>query len=74
LTLKDGRKLTETVTKVKGDPLANPMTHDDILAKFWTNVDFSQKISRKKAEELLDKLLNLEQLDSVRKLIPLMVA
>ncbi len=73
VTLKDGRKLTETVTKVKGDPLTNPMTHDDIIAKFWTNVDFTQKISKKKAEELLDRLLNLEKLDSVRKLIPLLV-
>jgi 2-methylcitrate dehydratase PrpD len=72
--LKDGRKLTETVTKVKGDPLTNPMTHDDIIAKYRVNVDFTQKISRKKAEELLDRLLNLEKLDSVRKLIPLMLA
>jgi 2-methylcitrate dehydratase PrpD len=72
--LKDGRKLIETVTKVKGDPLTNPMTRDDIIAKFWLNGDFSQKISRKQAEELLDRLLNLEKLDSVRKLIPLMIA
>jgi 2-methylcitrate dehydratase PrpD len=74
VTLKDGRKLTETVVNVKGDPLTNPMTHDEIIAKFWVNVDFTQKISRKKADELLDKLLNLEKLDSVRKLIPLLVA
>ena len=73
VTLKDGRKLTETVTKVKGDPQNNPMTHDDIIAKFWTNVDFSQKISKKKAAQLLDTLLNLEKVDSVRKLIPLLV-
>jgi 2-methylcitrate dehydratase PrpD len=74
VTLKDGRKLAETVTKVKGDPLANPMTRDDIIAKFWVNVDFTQKISRKKAAELLDKLLSLEKVDSVRKLIPLLTA
>ncbi len=74
VTLKDGRKLTETVTKVKGDPQNNPMTHEDIIAKFRVNVDFTQKISRQKAQELLDKLLNLEKLDSVRKLIPLLVA
>jgi 2-methylcitrate dehydratase PrpD len=72
--LKDGRNLTESVVNVKGDPLTNPMTRDDIITKFWVNVDFAQKISRKKAEELLDKLLNLEKLDSVRKLIPLMIA
>jgi 2-methylcitrate dehydratase PrpD len=74
VTLKDGRKLTETVANVKGDPLTNPMTHDDIIDKFWINVDFTQKISRKKADELLDKLLNLEKLDNVRRLIPLLVA
>ena len=74
ITLKDGRKLTETVTKVKGDPLNNPMTHDDIIAKYWVNVDFSKKISKKKATELLDRLLNLEKLDNVRKLIPLLTA
>lgn len=74
VTLKDGRKLTETVVNVKGDPRANPMTHDDILAKFWTNVDFSGKISKKKATELLDKLQNLEKVDSVRKLITLLTA
>jgi 2-methylcitrate dehydratase PrpD len=73
VTLKDGRKLTETVNNVKGDPLTNPMTHEDIIAKFWTNVDFSGKITRNKAEELLDKLLNLEKLYSVRELIPLLV-
>ena len=74
VTLQDGRKLTETVTKVKGDPLDNPMTHDEIIAKFWMNVEFSRKISKKKATQLLEMLLNLEKVDSVRKLIPLMVA
>jgi 2-methylcitrate dehydratase PrpD len=74
VTLNDGRKMTETVTKVKGDPADNPMTHDDIIAKFWVNVDFTKKISQKKAQKLLDNLLNLEKVDSVRKLIPLLVA
>jgi 2-methylcitrate dehydratase PrpD len=74
LTLKDGRKFTETVTKVKGDPLTNPMTHDEIIDKFWMNVEFSKTISQKKAAELLEKLLNLEKVENVRKLIPLLVA
>jgi 2-methylcitrate dehydratase PrpD len=74
VTLKDGRKLTETVVNVKGDPLTNPMTPEEIVAKFWMNVEFSGKISEKKAHQLLDNLLNLEKLDSVRKLIPLLVA
>jgi 2-methylcitrate dehydratase PrpD len=74
VTLKDGRKLTESCVNVKGDPLTNPMTHEDIIAKFWVNVEFSGKIGQKKAEQLLDTILNLEKLDSVRKLIPLLVS
>jgi 2-methylcitrate dehydratase PrpD len=73
VVLKDGREMTETVVDVKGDPQTNPMTPEEIVDKFWMNVEFTQKIGRVKAEELLDKLLNLEKLDSVRKLIPLMV-
>lgn len=74
LTLKDGRELTEYVEVARGDPRANPLTADDIIAKFWTNVDFGGKISREKASQLLAMLENLEELDSVRRLIPLMVA
>jgi 2-methylcitrate dehydratase PrpD len=74
VTTADGRKLTETVLKVKGDPIDNPMSHDEILAKYWVNVDFTQKINKKKATELLDKLLNLEKVERVRELVPLLVA
>ena len=74
VTLKDGRKLTETVTDVKGNPLTNPMSHEDIIAKYWTNVEFSKKINNKKATLLLDAIMNLEKLSSIKKMIPLMVA
>lgn len=73
VTLNDGRKLTETVDKVKGDPLDNPMSQDDIISKFWMNVEFSGRIAKPKAEELLETLLNLHKLDSVRKLTALMM-
>ena len=74
VTTTDGRRLTESVNKVKGDPIDNPMSHEDIIAKYWVNVDFTQKISKKKAQALLDNLLNLEKVERVRKLVPLLVA
>jgi len=36
-------------------------------------VEFTQEILHMKAEELLDRLLNLEKLENVRDLIPLLV-
>jgi len=73
LIMKDGRELIESQEIARGDPL-NPISKDDILAKFWTNVEFSGKITREKATEFLKTVENLEELDSVRRLIPLLVA
>jgi 2-methylcitrate dehydratase PrpD len=74
VTLNDGRKLTESQDYARGDPVHNPMSQDDIIAKYWTNIEFSNKISKQKASKLLETLQNLDNLDGVRKLIPLMVA
>jgi 2-methylcitrate dehydratase PrpD len=75
LKLKDGREFVESREKetVRGAP-GNPLSKDDILAKFWTNVEFCGKIERDKAITFLTAVENLEQLDSARKLIPLLVA
>jgi 2-methylcitrate dehydratase PrpD len=74
VTLNDGRKLTENVTKVKGNPQDNPMSPDEIITKFWTNVEFTGKISQQKASKLLETLQNLDKLDSARTLIPLLTS
>jgi len=73
ITLNDGRSFTEATDTVKGNPMLNPMTKDDILAKFWTNVEFCGMISREKASGFLDMVENIEALDSLRKLTPLLV-
>ena len=74
LVLKDGRELTEYVEVARGNPLFNPMSNEEKIAKFWTNVEFCGKISRQKATRLLAMIENLDRLDSVREMIPLMVA
>ena len=74
VTLNDGREFTEWREYAKGDPLHNPMSKDDIIAKFRTNVEFTGKVSKQKADELLETLQNLDKLDSIRNLIPLMTA
>jgi len=74
LVLKDGRELTEDVPVARGNPIFNPMSNDEKLAKFWTNVEFSGKISKQKANKLLATIEDIDKLDSVRKMIPLLVA
>ena len=70
----DGRELTESCAVAKGDPLGNPVSKDEIVAKFWTNVEFSQTVTREKAESLLTLLKKLEELDSISRIVSLLVA
>jgi 2-methylcitrate dehydratase PrpD len=74
LVMQDGRELTEYIEVAKGDPRFNPMSKEEKLAKFWNNVEFSGRLSRQKTEKLLAAIEDLDKLDSVRKLVPLLVA
>jgi 2-methylcitrate dehydratase PrpD len=74
LVMKDGREFAEYVEKVRGDPRFNPLSNDEKLAKFWTNVEFSGRISKQKAEKLLATIQEIDKLENVREMIPLLVA
>jgi 2-methylcitrate dehydratase PrpD len=72
--MKDGRELIEETRDFpKGSQFRNPLSKDEMVAKFWMNVKFSKTITEKNAKELLALLQNLEELDSVTKLLPLLV-
>jgi 2-methylcitrate dehydratase PrpD len=73
LVLKDGREFTEQVDVARGNPVFNPMSNEEKLAKFWNNVEFCGRISRPKAEKLLAAIMEIEKLGSVREIVPLMV-
>jgi 2-methylcitrate dehydratase PrpD len=74
LVMKDGREFAEYVEKARGDPRFNPLSNDEKLAKFWTNVEFSGRISKQKAEKLLATIQEIDKLENVREMIPLLVA
>ena len=73
VTMKDGSKVTESNDAPKGDSLRNPMAKDEIINKFWANVDFSHTVTREKAGKLLSLLGKLEYIDSVNRIVPLLV-
>jgi 2-methylcitrate dehydratase PrpD len=72
--MKDGQEFSESTDAPKGDPLNNPLSKDEIIAKFRANVEFSQTVTRDNAEKLLELLENLEELDNVNKIVELLVA
>jgi 2-methylcitrate dehydratase len=70
--MKDGKLLSESTQAPKGDP-KNPMSKQNILDKFWYNIEFSRTVSKKNAQKLLDLIENLEGLDSVKEIVELLV-
>jgi 2-methylcitrate dehydratase PrpD len=71
--MKDGRVFSAYVDTMKGDPLERPISKDEIVEKFRTNVAFSKMISRENAEAVLDLLNQLEAIDDITRLVQLLV-
>jgi 2-methylcitrate dehydratase PrpD len=74
INLRNGQEFCETNDIPKGEPLTKPLSMDDIKTKFLDNVDFSQTVTRVKAEKALKLLENLEEIKSVNKVVELLVA
>ena len=57
----------------RGNPVHKPLSKEEIKDKFFSNVEFSRTISRKKAEEIINLIENLEKVDHIIKLSSLLV-
>jgi 2-methylcitrate dehydratase PrpD len=73
VVMNDGSIFSEHIEAPKGDQEKNPMSRDEIIAKFWSNVEFSNTLKKKEAEKLLQLLNRLEELDSLDEVIRLLV-
>jgi 2-methylcitrate dehydratase PrpD len=71
--MKDGEEFDEFTEIAKGDP-RNPMSREELIAKFWMNIEFSRTITKENAGKALNLIEDLEHLQSVRKLTRLLVA
>ena len=68
---KDGKVLSRRVDYPRGHP-KNPMTMEDIAAKFRDCASYSIKpVSKVHTEKVIDMLINLEQVDDIRQIIQL---
>ena len=69
---KDGRTFSEYVAQAQGEP-SRPLSRDTLVAKFMEQVEFSQMVSKKNAEKIINIVDKLEKVDDVRKLVELAV-
>ena len=71
--MTDGRVLEKFVEIARGDP-QNPISREEILNKFWHNIEFAGTITKENAEKILRIIDEIEKIDSIRELINLVVA
>ena len=71
--MRDGREFSESTDAPKGAPVVNPLSTDEIIAKFRANIDFSQTVTRDNAEKALVLLENLEEVDNINNIVERLV-
>ena len=71
--MEDGQVFTETTVAPKGSPVTNPMSREEIKAKFRANVDFSKTLTKENTEKLLGILEKTDELDNVNRIGELLV-
>jgi len=74
IIMKDGREFEKFIAYPKGEPMHNPMSEEEIIAKYRHNAAYSRTISEQKSETALEMLLSLETVDHVDQVIKLCVA
>jgi 2-methylcitrate dehydratase PrpD len=70
--MKDGRTFTEYTAVASGEP-ANPLSREELIAKFMEQVEFSRMVSVKNAEKIVDLIENLERLENISQIIELAI-
>ncbi len=73
VVMKDGREYTAESQIPKGDMTGNPLSRDEIVAKFMGNVKFANNHIQENADKLLALLEKLEDLDNIDEIIRLLV-
>ncbi len=70
--MKDGREFDEFTEIASGDP-RNPISKNQLMDKFWTNISFSKSVTRENAEKFVKMVEDLENVANVKKMVDLLI-
>lgn len=72
IVMADGATYHARCDVPKGDIYKSPMSEEEVLDKFYQNIEFSQTLSRENADRVVETVSRLEELDDIGELIELM--
>ena len=70
---KDGAEYVAESQIARGEIPGNPLSRDELLAKFWDNVEFADRLKKDNVERLLHLLEDLDGLDNISEVTQLLV-
>lgn len=72
IVMADGTAYHARCDVPKGDIYQSPMSEEEVLDKFYRNIEFSQTLSREDADRVVQAVSRLEELDDVHELTQFM--
>lgn len=72
IAMADGTVYHARCDAPKGDIYRNPMSRDEIMDKYYKNIEYSGFLSKDEADRIADVVAHLEELEDIHELIKLM--
>ena len=72
IDLADGRSVSTFVPQPKGNMAFDPLTREEFMQKYYTNMEYSGVVSRDRADEIADAVDRFEEIEDVNDFVALM--
>ncbi|MDR0888377.1 MAG: MmgE/PrpD family protein [Coriobacteriales bacterium] len=72
VTLKDGTTYSNYVVQPKGNLVVDPLTREELLDKYYTNMQYSGLVTREHADKILEAIEHFEDFDDVNDFVALL--
>ncbi len=72
IILKDGSSVSKFIGHPKGTLNADPLTREEFLNKYYTNMEYSGMVTRERADEILEAIEHFEEIEDINDFVALM--
>lgn len=72
IILKDGTEVSKFIGHPKGTLNADPLTREELLNKYYTNMAYSGLVTRERADEILEAIEHFEDYEDINDFVALM--
>ena len=72
IVLKDGTEVSKFIGHPKGTLNTDPLTREELLNKYYTNMEYSGLVTRERADEIIEAIEHFEDYEDINDFVALM--